>query len=73
MTNFLKNNLVYYATYKCRFECVFFFFFPFIGNMLHDHYKERKSGVHDLSRIKALLLLMSFAYFSAYFIYAISF
>ena len=25
----------------------FFFFLPFIGNMLHDHYKERKSGVHD--------------------------
>ena len=50
MTNFLKNNLVYYATYKCRFECVFFFFvffLPFIGNMLHDHCKERKSGVHD--------------------------
>ena len=51
MTNFLKNNLVYHATYKCRFECVFFFFFffflPFIRNMLHDHYKERKSGVHD--------------------------
>ena len=47
--------------------CVcFFFFLPFIGNMLHDNYKERKSGVHDLSRIKALLLLMSFAYFSAY-------
>ena len=49
MTNFLKNNLVYYATYKCRFECVVFLFvfLPFIGNMLHDHYKERKSGVHD--------------------------
>ena len=45
MTNFLKNNLVYYATYKCRFECVVFL--PYIGNMLHDHYKERKSGVHD--------------------------
>ena len=29
MTNFLKNNLVYYATYKCRFECVVFFFFFF--------------------------------------------
>ena len=48
------------------FFSFFFFFLPFIGNMLHDHYKKRKSGVHDLSRIKALLLLMSFAYFSAY-------
>ena len=25
----------------------FFFFLPFIGNMLHDHYQERKSGIHD--------------------------
>ena len=41
------SNVVVFLFFFFFFFFFFCFFLRFIGNMLHDHYKERKSGVHD--------------------------